>query len=282
MGKVRKLDMQFNGKTKSIKKIPKLLIKKLLQVFDLAITSNSNLMRLNALASKTPADSDLAFLRVFDAITVGKILHLLSSSKSQLRQDLFVLSELNFKESGYFVEFGATNGIDLSNSYLLERDYSWRGILAEPARVWHSELRENRKNSIVETNCVWKNSNETLLFNEADAPELSTLDSFSNSDMHIDFRKNGNKYEVSTISLNDLLEKYKAPRDIDYLSIDTEGSEFEILNSFNFDNYNIKIITCEHNFGDNRDKIRSLLVSKGYERKFESISLFDDWYVKIT
>jgi FkbM family methyltransferase len=263
-------------------KLPKTLIKKLFQVLDLTITSNSNLMRLNTLASETPADSDLAFLRAFEAGDAGKLLHLLPSSKSQLRQDLFVLSELNFKKDGYFVEFGATNGLDLSNTYLLERDYSWRGILAEPARVWHSELRENRKNSIVETNCVWKNSNETLLFNETDAPELSTLDSFSNSDTHIDFRKNGNKYEVSTISLNNLLEKHKAPRNIDYLSIDTEGSEFEILNSFNFDNYNIEIITCEHNFGNNRDKIHSLLASKGYERKFESISLFDDWYVKIT
>jgi FkbM family methyltransferase len=281
MGKVRNLDMQFNGETKSVKKISKLLIKKLLQVFDLTITSNSNLVRLNALASKTPADSDLAFLRVFAAEDAGKILHLLLSSKSQLRQDLFVLTELNFKKSGYFVEFGATNGIDLSNTYLLEKDYSWRGILAEPAKVWHTELRENRKNSIVEIKCVWKNSNETLLFNETNAPELSTLDSFSDSDAHTDFRKHGNKYEVSSISLNDLLDKHKAPRDIDYLSIDTEGSEFEILNSFNFDNYNIKIITCEHNFSKNRDRIHSLLVSKGYERKFESISLFDDWYVKI-
>jgi FkbM family methyltransferase len=273
--------MEINNIVRRIKKFPKKIILNLLKIFDLTITSNSNLIRLNALASKTPADSDLAFLRAFDEADSGRLLNLLSSSKSQLRQDLFVLSELNFKKRGYFVEFGATNGIDLSNSYLLEKIYSWQGILAEPAKVWHKELKANRKNSIVETNCVWKNSSETLLFNETDAPELSTLDSFSNSDTHIDFRRNGNKYEVSTISLIDLLEKHKAPRDIDYLSIDTEGSEFEILNSFNFDNYNIKIITCEHNFGDNRDKIHALLVSKGYERKFESISLFDDWYVKI-
>ena len=121
-----------------------------------------------------------------------------------------------------------------------------------------------------------------MIFNETSTPELSTLDSFSNADIHADFRKNGQKYQVSTISLNDLLEKYKSPRNIDYLSIDTEGSEFEILNSFNFDNYDIKIITCEHNFGENRDKIYTLLTSKGYERKFESVSLFDDWYVKIS
>ena len=261
---------------------PKRFVQKLLKIFDLTITSNSNLLRLNSLASKTPAESDLAFLRLFREDVIGKILHLLPSSKSQLRQDLFVLSELNFKFDGYFVEFGATNGIDLSNTYLLEEKFSWRGILAEPAKIWHQELSKNRKKSAIDVSCVWKSSGEVLIFNETSAPELSTLDSFSNADIHVDFRKNGQKYQVSTISLNDLLEKYKSPRNIDYLSIDTEGSEFEILNSFNFDNYDIKIITCEHNFGENRDKIYTLLTSKGYERKFESVSLFDDWYVKIS
>ena len=274
--------MRAKRQFKRIKNFPKKFIQNFLQVFDLTITSNSNLLRLNSLASKTPAESDLAFLRLFREDVTGKILYLLPSSKSQLRQDLFVLSELNFKFGGYFVEFGATNGIDLSNTYLLEEKFSWRGILAEPAKIWHQELSKNRKKSAIDVSCVWKSSGEVLIFNETSAPELSTLDSFSDADIHVDFRKNGQKYQVSTISLNDLLEKYKSPRNIDYLSIDTEGSEFEILNSFNFDNYDIKIITCEHNFGENRDKIYTLLTSKGYERKFESVSLFDDWYVKIS
>jgi FkbM family methyltransferase len=274
--------MRINGWLNRIKNSTKKFIQKFLRIFDLAITSHSNLLRLNLLASKTPAESDLAFLQLFNEFDAGKILHLLPSSKSQLRQDLFVLSELNFKFGGYFVEFGATNGIDLSNTYLLEEKFSWRGILAEPAKIWHQELSKNRKESAIDVSCVWKSSGEVLIFNETSAPELSTLDSFSNADTHVNFRKNGQKYQVPTISLNDLLEKYKSPRNIDYLSIDTEGSEFEILNSFDFEDYDIKIITCEHNFGVNRDKIYSLLTSKGYERKFESVSLFDDWYVKIS
>jgi FkbM family methyltransferase len=275
--------MQINTGTANIKKFVKFLIKKSLQFFDLTITSNSDLVSLrNELARMTSGDIDLAFLREFEVADSGKFFHLLSSSKSQFHQDLFVLSELNFKEGGYFVEFGATNGVDLSNSYLLEKNYSWKGILAEPARIWHKELRSNRQNSIIETSCVWKKSNETLWFNETDSPELSTLDIFSDSDSNVDLRKSGNKYQVSTISLGDLLEKHRAPKDIDYLSIDTEGSEFEILNSFNFDKYNIRIISCEHNFTKNRNRIYSLLRSKGYERKFESISRIDDWYVKIT
>ena len=67
---------------------------------------------------------------------------------------------------------------------------------------------------------------------------------------------------------------------MDYLSIDTEGSEFEILAKFDFDKYEFEIITCEHNYTDAREKLHRLLTSKGYVRKFEDISLFDDWYTK--
>src|SRR5262245_11288155 len=51
------------------------------------------------------------------------LIELLPKSRAQYWQDLFVLSQLNFKRNGYFVEFGATNGVSLSNSYLLERQY---------------------------------------------------------------------------------------------------------------------------------------------------------------
>jgi hypothetical protein len=48
-------------------------------------------------------------------------------SNAQLFQDLLVLFLLSEKRGGYFVEFGATNGISLSNTKLLEQDYGWRG-----------------------------------------------------------------------------------------------------------------------------------------------------------
>ena len=63
------------------------------------------------------------------------LLQCFGESKSQLWQDLFVLSELDFKRKVFFVEFGATNSIDLSNTYLLETDFEWVGILVEPANV---------------------------------------------------------------------------------------------------------------------------------------------------
>jgi hypothetical protein len=83
-----------------------------------------------------------------------------------------------------------------------------------------------------------------------------------------------------TISLNDMLEKYNAPDHFNYLSIDTEGSELEILRAFDFQKYKIDVITCEHNYAENRNAIYSLLTRHGYERKYEDISQFDDWYVR--
>ena len=154
-----------------------------------------------------------------------------------------------------------------------------KGLLSEPAKIWQKSLNENRK-CYIDTNCIWSKSNLTLVFNETKEAELSTISSFSYSDSHAKVRKEGIKYNVNTISLEDLLKKYNAPKQIDYLSIDTEGSEYEILNNFDFSLYNIKIITCEHNFSKNREKICELLKNNGYTRKLKDLSNSDDWYVK--
>lgn len=203
---------------------------------------------------------------------------ILALSKSQIRQDIFALSELGFKQDGYFVEFGAANGVACSNTYMLEKYFGWRGILAEPALAYHDDLMKNR-DCHIETSCVWKDTGETLLFNETEIEGFSTIHAFSDLDMHKDKRRNGRTYEVTTISLNDLLSKYDAPDAIDYLSIDTEGSEYEILGNFDFQKYRIKVITCEHNYTSAREKIYGLLVNNGYVRKYDNISQFDDWYV---
>ena len=201
-------------------------------------------------------------------------------SKSQYLQDLFVLRETNYQMNGFFVDFGATDGVDGSNSWLLENQYNWSGILAEPARCWHEKLIQNRKSKI-DTRCVWAKTGDVIEFKEADVAVLSTAKIFTHSDHHAKMRESGNSYNVETISLTDLLDFHNAPKVIDYLSIDTEGSELLILENFDFSKYEIKIITCEHNFSPERDKIRNLLEGKGYVRKYEYISECDDWYIKV-
>jgi FkbM family methyltransferase len=252
-------------------------IKSFLKKFNLAITWYDKLSELRSIALKFEKQ-DLFFQLLNKS--EKKLIENYKESKSQIGQDLFVISHLNFKKNGFFVEFGATNGIDLSNTYILEKNFEWKGILAEPAKFWHTDLKKNR-HAHIETSCVFKTSGESLLFNEADDTELSTIDTYSNViDGYKENRKIGKKYLVNTISLKDLLDKYNAPKNIDYLSIDTEGSEFEILSNFNFADYSIKIITCEHGYRPGSNKIYDLLIRNGYTQVYSEFSKWDYWFIK--
>lgn len=105
------------------------------------------------------------------------------------------------------------------------------------------------------------------------------MQSYANSDHHREKRSGASTYEVRTISLVDLLALYKAPSVIDYLSIDTEGSELDILSAFDFSKYTVRLITVEHNYTSNRESIHALLARHGYHRVFSELSAWDDWYI---
>lgn len=201
-------------------------------------------------------------------------------SRAQLFQDLFVQYELGEKVGGYFVEFGAADGIHLSNTYSLEQSYAWQGILSEPARCWQAALEKNR-GCHIESRCVWDRSGESVDFAEADAAELSTISAFKGKEgeLHAATRRHSHNYTVRTVALNDMLRDFSAPTEIDYMSVDTEGSELRILSAFDFRAHIVNVITVEHNYSSDRDKIRELLTRNGYRRKFELFSRWDDWYV---
>lgn len=199
------------------------------------------------------------------------------NSYSQIGQDIAVLEYYKNKEGGYFVEVGAADGIDLSNTYLLETKYKWKGICVEPIPEQYEKLVANRPNSKCSNDAVYYKGGLTLEFDIANNGIL-----LSGITENIDAHKklvdeNKRTINVKTITLTDLLDQYEAPNFIEYLSLDTEGSEYEILKDFNFDKYKFGLIDVEHNFIEpRRSQIRDLLLSNGYEYVRENN--FDDCY----
>lgn len=201
-------------------------------------------------------------------------------SYSQLQQDLvaeYILGLGNTK-TGFFVEFGATDGVTLSNSFVLEKN-GWIGILAEPDSNWHSEL-ENNRNSVIDKRCVFSDSGEKLSFINSKIGELSGIQEFASQDGWSTQRLEGEWTTVETISLQDLLKTHNAPRKIDYLSIDTEGSEYKIIEKFIFSDWDISFISIEHNYTNNEILIDHKLREFGFARIYPAISAWDAWYIK--
>ena len=203
------------------------------------------------------------------------------SSKSQLGQDLLALIASGAKKSGFFVEFGSADGVALSNSFLLEKELGWSGILCEPSRSWHEDLKRNRS-CIVDTRCVYSRTGERISFSENYIGELSGITEFTGNDHHGLLDRTTTSYQVETISLLDLLRHHNAPKHIEFLSVDTEGSEFEILNAFDFSQYSFGAICVEHNYLENRPKVKELLAANGYRQVYLELSDFDDWFVPRT
>jgi FkbM family methyltransferase len=207
---------------------------------------------------------------------------------SQNNQDLFVLYFTHYAgKKGFYVEIGAGDGVKISNTYLLEKA-DWQGIIVDPVN-YSSENIKLRK-CIKDKRAVYSKSGLKLQFLAvAPIPESSLQgENFSGILEHIgDYGKTlPNKIiDVETVSLNDLLEQYNAPNKIDYISIDTEGSEFEIIKNFDFNKYDVEIFTIEHNGASFRKDLTKLLNDKKYFRlpnvtQGGFVASYEDWFIK--
>ena len=234
-----------------------------------------------SISSKTKKTLIQRIRKSGQGLTKAQEQKLLRHSKSQLGQDILALSVTGFNNPGFFVEFGAADGVALSNSHILEKDFGWSGILCEPSKSWHQALRKNR-NCTIDTLCVYSASGQKISFSENYLGELSAITEYAEPNSHGLLKRTTSSYEVDTISLQDLLVSHDAPKYIEFLSIDTEGSEFEILKNFDFQSYRFGAICVEHNFAETRQKINSLLLSNGYQQVHADLSDFDDWYVQET
>jgi FkbM family methyltransferase len=244
----------------------------------LAVIPRRRLQVLRSEANRgRQADRLLGLLAHVQPAYAARALELVPQLHGQHFQDLIAAllrpAELG---PGYYVEFGAADGVKLSNTLLLER-LGWQGILAEPGRNWHAALRANRS-AYIATDCVWSASGSEVLFSEAHAPLLSGVTSTHD---RLPQRPQLSKatYSVRTIALNDLLAQAGAPPVIDFLSIDTEGSELAILTPFRLAERQIRLIAVEHNKRPDRADIAQLLGGHGYRRILEPFSAIDDWYV---
>jgi len=193
-------------------------------------------------------------------------------SKSQVYQDLFIIYYSKLKTNGKFIEIGGGNGIDLSNTYLHEKNYKWNGIICEPDSRSHKKIKNNRE-AILEKKAVSNLCKKNIIFYKNNDPYSSSL------------KKIGTKskqFVTNTICLNHLIEFYNFGNNIDYISIDTEGNELDIIKKFNFKKYKVNFFTIEHNFKTKmREKIFKIMKRNGFKRVFKYLSYMDDWYINI-
>lgn len=196
----------------------------------------------------------------------------MNNSYSQLNQDLNVISFFNNNYDMYFIDIGANDGKTLSNTFLLEQKYNWKGICSEPLPKVFKELIKCRS-VICDNNAVFSESNLELEFSECNL--FSGITNFIDAHKQI---KKSNQIIVKTITLQKLLDKYKAPKIIQYFSLDTEGTELEILKSVDFSTYTFLYINLEHNYVEPiRSEMRKLLLNNGYLYKGEN--KWDDDYI---
>ena len=205
-------------------------------------------------------------------------------SLSQCGQDLFVLEVLNGMRGGFFLDSGAADGVSVSNTVLLEESFGWGGICIEPNEEFFAALVRNRHCQCV--NCCLYDREGVVDFVESARGLGGILEAYSDS--HLQFAKRtfrlaqdsrGRPATVQKMcrTVRSILRECAAPPVIDYWSLDTEGSELAILKSFPFEEYQVRVLTVEHNWSPARHEICEFLMSRGY-RQARNLEI-DDGYV---
>lgn len=201
---------------------------------------------------------------------------------SQVGQDEWVDNTLRHKRNGFFIELGAANGLLLSNTLFFERNRNWNGICIEPNPANARSLLKNR-NCLISDYCISDVDNEEVDFalNGLYSGLIATAGEQT---------KMNNIIKVKTKTLETLFKMYKAPKRIDYLSLDVEGHEYNILHKFPFHKYIFNCITVEHaaniNGPEMQNKIRKLLEKNSYifvkgsdDPDPGHFGIIDDYYV---
>jgi FkbM family methyltransferase len=201
---------------------------------------------------------------------------------SQYSQDEYLENKF-FKgyKNGFYVDVGAYNGVHINNTLYFEKNNNWRGINIEPIKKVFDLLVKNRPNDININCAVCNHDGETEFYlNEGYTEMLSGIkDKYDKR--HLERLNNGNNensgttqiIKVITKKLETIFDENKILH-VNYLSIDVEGAEFEVIKSINFDKVFIDIIGFENNFIDVSIPIIKFLENNGFKLDIVSNDIF--------
>jgi len=199
---------------------------------------------------------------------------------SQKGQDQWVIEEVFYKRKsrGYFLDLAASNGIHLSNTYVLEKNFGWNGICIEANDDYFKELIANR-NCICDNSCIDGKKGRVKFVKYGGLGGIVDKDTDNNYKHRNDklLELVDNIVWKDTITLEELLKKYNAPANIDFFSFDVEGAETRILKYFPFDKYRFLSIVIERP----TPILNKILFDNGYVfiRKSKICNNFDSFYV---
>lgn len=153
---------------------------------------------------------------------------------------------------GTCIEVGAYDGIFLSNTYHFEQK-GWRSLCIEPILSAFNKCKENRRECV---NCCISdndtNDKEFTIFHLNE--NLCAISSLIPDERLIESHKhmitNVTKSLVKVRSLNSLLQELNYPKDIDFISIDTENTELDVLKGLDLNTYNVKLFVVENNYNE--------------------------------
>lgn len=201
---------------------------------------------------------------------------------SQYGQDAFVVDLFGGKRDGVFVDIGANDGVSLSNSYVLERQYGWSGLLVEPHASTFEKLVGSRSSRAVQACAAPDDGVVRFSQIEGGANMLSGVSSLY-SRRHRRrvaraLRKQGghlSEVEVPAVRIDRLVEEMGFAR-VDYLSVDTEGGERAIVDAIDLDRFEVGCISMENNSQDT--SVREYMAGRGY--RLATILGCDELYVR--
>ena len=184
-----------------------------------------------------------------------------------------IINKLYKDKKGFFVEVGVSDPIDQNNTYLLEQN-GWSGLLIEPSKKHNSRYSTIRPKSIIENVAlVSKDYKENFIyFNDSFSENHGFTSTVS--------EKNG-KEKVPCATLETILIKNNINH-IDFLSIDVEGYEIEVMNGININDFDIETIVEMHNTIENIEKgrISKHVQNYGYDISLNSFDYLCDVYDK--